>query len=77
MSSYRKKKDGIQNLFNIEGMKPANEIFRLNQEAAEVNNKLNFAMVKDPDKNLLRFSKDGDVGLTKEGVFVVRSTREL
>ncbi len=32
-----------------------------------MNGKLNFAMVKDPDKGLLRFSRDGDVGLKKEG----------
>jgi hypothetical protein len=28
---------------------------------------LNFASVREPDNSLLRFTKDMDVGLTKEG----------
>lgn len=63
----QKKKEEIRNPFNLDGIKISREIFRLNQEAEQVNGKLNFALVKEPDKGLLRFSKDGDVGLTKEG----------
>lgn len=67
MRNLQKAKDEIKNPFNIEGIKLTREIFRLNRQAEQVNNKLNFAMVQEPDKSLLRFSKDGDVGLTKEG----------
>mmetsp|Transcript_8251 Transcript_8251/g.17822 ORF Transcript_8251/g.17822 Transcript_8251/m.17822 type:complete len:416 (-) Transcript_8251:1669-2916(-) len=63
----QERKDEIRNPFNLDGIKLSREIFRLNQEARKVNGKLNFAMVKEPDKGLLRFSRDGDVGLTKEG----------
>jgi len=67
IGKLQKKKDEITNPFDLDGIKIFREIFRLNREAEQVNNKLNFAMVKEPDKKLLRFSKDGDVGLTKEG----------
>ena len=32
-----------------------------------VNGKLNFNAVTEPDQRLLHFSKDGDIGLTREG----------
>jgi len=67
MADLQEKKDEIKNPFNLDGIKISREIYRLNREAEKVNGKLNFAMVKQPDKGLLRFSKDGDVGLTKEG----------
>mmetsp|Transcript_13757 Transcript_13757/g.24923 ORF Transcript_13757/g.24923 Transcript_13757/m.24923 type:complete len:421 (-) Transcript_13757:1051-2313(-) len=67
MADLQEKKDEIKNPFNLDGIKISREIYRLNREAEKVNGKLNFAMVKEPDKGLLRFSKDGDVGLTKEG----------
>ncbi len=60
------RKDEIRNPFNLDGIKLSQEIFRLNQEARKVNGKLNFAMVKDPDKGLLQFSRDGDIRLRKE-----------
>ena len=65
--ALQKAKDEINNPFNLEGIKLSREIFKLNRQAEQVNDKLNFARVQEPDKNLLRFSKDGDVGLTKEG----------
>ncbi|KAL9190219.1 hypothetical protein ACHAXT_007430 [Thalassiosira profunda] len=67
IAALQLKKDAIQNPFNLEGFKLGREIFRLNREAERVNNRLNFMAVREPDKNLLRFSKDGDVGVTKEG----------
>lgn len=63
----QKAKDEIKNPFNLEGIKISREIFRLNREAEQVANKINFMAVKDPDRSLLRFSKDEDAGLTKEG----------
>merc|ERR1712127_871889 len=67
IAKLQQKKEEIRNPFNLDGIKISREIFRLNGEAEQVNGKLNFAVVKEPDKGLLRFSKDGDVGLTKEG----------
>ena len=32
-----------------------------------MNGKLNFNAVTEPDRRLLHFSKDGDIGLTREG----------
>ena len=63
----QKKKDDIKNPFNLEGIKLSSEIFKLNQDLDMLNQRLSFAMVRQPDKQLLRYSPDGDVGLTKEG----------
>ena len=63
----QKAKEEIKNPFNLEGIKISREIFKLNRDAEQVANKLNFMAVKEPDRSLLRFSKDEDVGLTKEG----------
>ncbi|KAL7536973.1 hypothetical protein ACHAXR_007510 [Thalassiosira sp. AJA248-18] len=62
----QKVKDEL-NPFSLERIKISRELFRLSGDAEQVANKLNFMAVKDPDKRLLRFSKEGDVGLTKEG----------
>jgi hypothetical protein len=67
MTRLRKKKDGIRNPFNLDGIKISNELSRLKREARVVNGKLNFNAVTEPDRRLLRFSKDGDIGLTREG----------
>jgi chaperonin cofactor prefoldin len=63
----QKKKDDIKNPFNLEGIKLSSEIFKLNQDLDMLNQRLSFAMARQPDKQLLRYSPDGDVGLTKEG----------
>lgn len=67
VTRLRRKKDGIRNPFDLDGIRISREISRLKREAGVVNYKLNFAAAKEPDKRLLRFSKYGDVGLTKEG----------
>eukprot|EP00573_Skeletonema_grethae_P003699 CAMPEP_0201693550 /NCGR_PEP_ID=MMETSP0578-20130828/6121_1 /ASSEMBLY_ACC=CAM_ASM_000663 /TAXON_ID=267565 /ORGANISM="Skeletonema grethea, Strain CCMP 1804" /LENGTH=392 /DNA_ID=CAMNT_0048179109 /DNA_START=47 /DNA_END=1225 /DNA_ORIENTATION=+ len=63
----QKKKDDIKNPFNLDGIKISSEIFKLKQDLDMMNQRLSFAMVRQPDKQLLRYSPDGDVGLTKEG----------
>jgi hypothetical protein len=67
MMRLRKKKDRIRNPFDLDGIKILNESSRLKREARVVNGKLNFNAVTEPDRQLLRFSKDRDIGLTREG----------
>ena len=62
----QKKKDDIKNPFNLEGIKISREIFKLKQDLDLLNQRLSFAMVRQPDKQLLRYSPTGDVGFTKE-----------
>ncbi|KAL3796838.1 hypothetical protein ACHAW5_002524 [Stephanodiscus triporus] len=67
IAGMRKRKDGIRNPFALDGIRISREISRLTREAGLVNYKLNLAAVRDPDRRLLRFTKDGNVGLTREG----------
>lgn len=67
IAELRTKRAEITNPFNFDGIKLSREIFRLNQQEEMINGKLMVASVREPDRRLLRFSKDGDVGLTKEG----------
>ena len=67
ISKLRKKKDSIRNPFDFDGIKISREIFRLRREAGIVQSKVNFAAITEPDRTLLRFTKDGSVGLTREG----------
>lgn len=66
-AALRTKRAEITNPFNFEGINLSREIFRLNQQAEMINGKLMVASIREPDRRLLRFSKGGDVGLTKEG----------
>lgn len=63
----KKKKEGIKNAFNLDGIKISREIFKLNQDLDLLNQRLSFERVRQPDKSLIRFSPTGDVALTKEG----------
>jgi hypothetical protein len=63
----REKKDQIKNPFNLDGIKMSREIGKLQKKAQLTAGKLNFASVVEPDKSLLRFTRDKNVGLTKEG----------
>jgi hypothetical protein len=67
IQKLREKKAEIKNPFNLDGIKISREIGRLQRKAELTAGKLNFASVVEPDKRLLRFTKDMDVGLTKEG----------
>ena len=63
----REKKDEIKNPFSLDGIKISREIGRLRRKAELVAGKLNFSSIIEPDQSLLRFTKDKEVGLTKEG----------
>ena len=63
----QKKKDNIKNPFNLEAIKISSDIFKLNQDLDMMNQRLSFAMVRQPDNSLLRYTPAADVGLTKEG----------
>jgi hypothetical protein len=67
IQQLRKKRDEMKNPFDFDKIKISREIGRLRREVEGVAGKLNFASVREPDNSLLRFTKDMDVGLTKEG----------
>jgi hypothetical protein len=49
MTRLRKKKDGIRNPFDLDGIKISNELSRLMREVRVVNGKLNFNAVTEPN----------------------------
>lgn len=51
----------------IDKIKLGKELLDVRMEASKVGDQLNEARVREPEKSLLRFSRKGDVGLTKEG----------
>ena len=73
----QRKKDQLANPFSLEAMRLSQEIFKLSQEAKRRQNELNLASVKEPDQSLLRFSRKGDVGLTKEGGLCCEVTKGI
>ncbi|KAL3792684.1 hypothetical protein HJC23_009412 [Cyclotella cryptica] len=67
MEKLQEKRAEITNPFSLDGFKLSREIGKLQREAELVVDKLNYASVREPDRSLLKFSKDMDVGLTREG----------
>ena len=65
ISNLQKKKDETKN--PIEGFKISQEIGKARRQAERVSEQMFNLSVTEPDKKLLRFTKDEDVGLTKEG----------
>ena len=64
MGELQQKKD---NCGFLDGIKISRDLFQLSRKAEEVSEKMFNLSVTEPNKKLLKFSKDGDVGLTKEG----------
>lgn len=67
------------NPFNyfFDRIKLSREIYRWNKQAQEVNGKLMVASVREPNRRLLRFTKDGGVGLTREGGVCIQVKKGL
>ena len=67
IQQLQQEKENIKNPFSLDRIKISSEIGKLRRKAELTAGKINFASVTNPDKRLLRFTKDGDVGLTREG----------
>lgn len=51
----------------LDKLKIGKQMLNIRMEAGKVGDQLNEARVREPEKSLLRLSRKGDVGLTKEG----------
>eukprot|EP00586_Coscinodiscus_wailesii_P016525 CAMPEP_0172495924 /NCGR_PEP_ID=MMETSP1066-20121228/79730_1 /TAXON_ID=671091 /ORGANISM="Coscinodiscus wailesii, Strain CCMP2513" /LENGTH=416 /DNA_ID=CAMNT_0013267941 /DNA_START=190 /DNA_END=1440 /DNA_ORIENTATION=+ len=58
------EKEGI---FSLKRVKMTKQMFDINMEAQNLRKQLTAVSVTDPDKSLLKFSRKGNVALTKEG----------
>eukprot|EP00560_Eucampia_antarctica_P002904 CAMPEP_0197840256 /NCGR_PEP_ID=MMETSP1437-20131217/45500_1 /TAXON_ID=49252 ORGANISM="Eucampia antarctica, Strain CCMP1452" /NCGR_SAMPLE_ID=MMETSP1437 /ASSEMBLY_ACC=CAM_ASM_001096 /LENGTH=265 /DNA_ID=CAMNT_0043449839 /DNA_START=449 /DNA_END=1246 /DNA_ORIENTATION=- len=56
-----------EKLFSFNKLKLSRDIFQLKVEAQRLNERYNACRVMEPDIDLLKLSKDGSVGLTREG----------
>jgi hypothetical protein len=54
-------------MVSLDKLKRAKEMMDLRQKAERLNNSLNEVRVREPEKSLLRMSRNQQVGLTKEG----------
>ena len=66
IQQLQQEKENI-NPFSLDRIKISSEIGKLRRKAESTAGKINFASVTDPEKRLLRFTRDEDVGLTREG----------
>jgi hypothetical protein len=56
-----------ERLFSFDSLKRAKKMMDLRQEIKTMNQKITQARIRDPEKAMLRLSRKGDMGLTKEG----------
>lgn len=56
-----------ERLFSFDALKRAKKMMDLRQEIKSMNQKITQARIRDPEKAMLRLSRKGDMGLTKEG----------
>ena len=54
-------------LFSLESLARAKKMMHLRQEIKTMNQKITQARIRDPEKSMLRLSRKGDMGVTKEG----------
>jgi len=71
---YKDLNDKIEQegFISLEKIKLTREMFQVSMDARMINAKLNDARVLEPDKSILTISKDGDIGLTREGGVVCK-----
>ena len=56
-----------QAIFSLDKLKRSKQMMDIRFQATELQKKVNEAAVRDPDRAILRFSRDQSVGLTREG----------
>lgn len=59
--------DSDNQLFSVQRLKKMKDVFDAKKLVENASNKLALIRQKEPEKSMLRLSKKGDVGLTKEG----------
>ena len=63
-----------ERLFSLEQVKRAKQMMDLRAQIKSTTNSITNARIRDPEKGLLRLSRKGDVGVTKEGQVCYRDT---
>jgi len=59
--------EGDTDLFSWKKLQRSKQLMDLRSQATKLNQKMHDAHVREPDRSLLRLSRDQSVGLTKEG----------
>jgi hypothetical protein len=54
-------------MLSFKKMQRSKQLFDIRMEAQELNNRMNKARIREPERDLLRLSRDKAVGLTREG----------
>jgi len=55
------------NMFSLKKVQRAKQLFDVRMDSQELGVRMNKARIREPEKDLLRLSRDGSIGLTKEG----------
>ena len=56
-----------ERFFSLDGVKRAKKMMDLRKQIKTTNDRLTQARIRDPEKAMLRLSRRGDIGVTKEG----------
>ncbi|CAB9497815.1 expressed unknown protein [Seminavis robusta] len=56
-----------ERLFSLDGVKRAKKMIDLRKQIKTTNERITQARIRDPEKSMLRLSRRGDIGVTKEG----------
>ena len=56
-----------ERLFSFDAIQRTRKMMELRQDIKTMNQKITQARIRDPEKAMLRLSRKGDVGVTKEG----------
>ena len=62
-----RENDEDGSIISLKKMSRSKRMMDIQMEARKLNEKMNNARVREPEKDLLRLSRDGAVGLTREG----------
>jgi hypothetical protein len=54
-------------MFSFKKVQRSKQLFDIRMDAQELNNRMNKARIREPERDLLRLSRDKTVGLTREG----------
>ena len=71
------QEENDERLLSFDKVKRAKEMMQLRTKIRDMNQKIVQARIRDPEKSMLRLSRKGDIGVTKDGQVCYRETKGM